>query len=120
MGRRATNDGRVYMNLRAWAWTRDTLRRCCALQQELDKGSEDRSRRPPNRLAANVVDRALDRYAEQLERACERRRGGDPRDDWRESVEAREGRWRRTALGETEVRDQQFHEPPPQIGPTID
>ena len=116
---KATQDGRVYMNLRVWEWTRDTLRRCCALQQELDEGSETWSRRPPNGLAAKVLERALESNADRLERECERRRGDMP-SDWRENVEAREDRWRRTALGETESEVPQFRSPPPQFGPSID
>ena len=116
---KATNDGRVFMNLRAWDWTRETLRRCCALQQELDDESDHRSRRPPNCLAANVVDRALDQHANRLEEICEFRHGGSDT-DWRKSVEARENRWRRTALGETDSEDPQFHSPPPQALPTLD
>jgi hypothetical protein len=109
------------MNLRAWPWTRDALRRCCALQTELDEGAESWSRRPPNGLAARVLDSALEQYAAKLERSCERQRGGMRR-DWKESVEAREERWRITASGEgPSTRDKPQHRsPPPQIEPAFD
>lgn len=89
---KATQDGRVYMNLRAWPWTRDTLRRCCALQQELNVGCEDWTKRPPNGLAAQVLDQALERHEAFLERACERDRSGMSV-SWRKSAENRELRW---------------------------
>ena len=115
----ATNDGRVYMNQRVWKSTRETLRRCCVLRQELDEGMEQDSWRPPNRLSADVLEEALDRYAEHLESLCKRRFDGT-RSDWRLSITDRENRWRRTALGETEAKIPQSQSPPPQAGPTID
>ena len=39
---------------------------------------------------------------------------------WRESVESRKTRSRRTALGETIEEPLRFQSPPPQAGPTID
>ena len=85
----------------------------------MEEGAETWSRRPPNGLAAKVLDKALERYSEFLERDCERRRG-DMKTDWRESVESREDRWRRTALGETDSETPLSRSPPPQIGPAID
>ena len=114
-----TRDGRIQASWRIWPWTRDTLRRCCALQVEMEEGAETWSRRPPNCLSADVMGKALERYSDHLERECERRRGG-MKTDWRKSVESREDGWRRTALGETDSETPLSRSPPPQIGPAID
>lgn len=119
MRKKATRDGRVHLSFRAYPWIREVIRHCCVLQQELDKGCGHTSGRPPNGLSAEVIGNAMDRHAEYLESRCERRHGGEET-DWRESVEAREARWRRTALGEVVADASQFHSPPPQALPTVD